>query len=63
MGADNKSATPSEHVPGASLRQKCATGVLRTDGPFLDLARVVEAWPGLPEPIRAAIMAIIHATK
>jgi hypothetical protein len=28
-----------------------------------DLAAVVDAWPGLPEPIRAGILALVNAAQ
>ena len=34
-------------------------GALRAESP--DLARVVAAWPTLPEPVRAGIVAMIEA--
>lgn len=34
------------------------------DGPFdADLATVIEAWPGLPDAIKAGILAMIGAAK
>ena len=59
-GDNDRSATPSEQVPGASLRRECATGVLTPALPP-DVAGVVKAWPELQEPIRAAILAMIQS--
>ena len=60
-GHNDTSATPSEQVSDPSLRQKCALCVHGPDMPP-DLARVVKAWPELPEAIRAAILVMIHST-
>jgi hypothetical protein len=43
-------------VPLAAQGQHAAT-----DGP--DLAAVVEAWPDLPEAIRAGILAMVNAAS
>ncbi len=59
-GTGDISPTPSEQVSDPSLRQKCALCVHSLEeSPAL--ARLVKAWPGLPEPIRAAILAMIHS--
>ena len=44
------------------MRQKCA---LCVHGPETcpDLARVAEAWAGLPEHIRAAVLALVDTAK
>jgi hypothetical protein len=46
--------------PGKELGAPPASGC--TDGcTDPDLARVLEAWPTLPEPIRAAVLALVQA--
>ena len=53
--------------PGISLRlaresvaHRLPTDICKTDP---DLAAVVDAWPGLPEAIRAGIMAMVRAAS
>src|SRR5262249_39215355 len=44
-------------VPGSyTLAEKSLSGKAITD---LNLSRVIEAWPALPEPIRRAVLALI----
>jgi hypothetical protein len=56
---EDKSATPSEHLPGAIQHLDYAH--CRTTNLLPELARVVKVWPELPEPIRAAIAAMIES--
>ncbi len=49
---------------GDSARGRAAeAGAVAADSPPLDpdLARLIEAWPYLPEPVRAGIVGIVRA--
>jgi hypothetical protein len=48
--------TPSATKTATGLRQACVTG-------DPDLAAVVDAWPELPEAIRAGISAMVKAAS
>jgi hypothetical protein len=48
--------TPSTSGKGPS---SVARQLPRTVGPDPDLARLLDAWPRLPEPIRRAILALV----
>jgi len=45
----------------------CVDAVLTGEGTqkrtHAEMVEVVEAWPGLPEPLRAAVMAIVRAYR
>ena len=56
---EDKSTTTFKHVPNIVLQSdyaQCRTKVMPPE-----LAHVVRAWPELPEPIRAAILAIVKS--
>ena len=64
-GAEDKSATPSQQVQSGVLRPKCVQSVLAdSPGEALphDLRAVVDAWPDLPDAVKAGIVAMIRAS-
>ena len=61
-GAEDSLPTTPEQVSDTSLRKKCALCVRDFQLPA-DLARVMEAWPDLPQHIRAAILALVKTTE
>ena len=59
----SRTTAPPSRQKGAEMvanRPRVTTEI--TTGPPPDLASVIEAWPSLPEPIRAAILALVKAT-
>jgi hypothetical protein len=48
---------------GAFVRQNGATKGSAGDEIDPDLAAIVEAWPNLPQPLRAAVLAIVGSVK
>lgn len=58
-GGGSKSAASSERDPSRIPRPDYAQ--CRTADLSPELARVVKAWPELPEAIRAAIMALVQS--
>jgi hypothetical protein len=61
VGLEPLSATAS---PVSDLRDKAARRAAKSgavsDDP--DLARVIDAWPGLPSDVRAAVLALVEGT-
>ena len=55
----DKSTTPSAQSQGTVLRPEYAQ--CRTKALPSDLARVVKAWPELPEAIKAGVLAMVKA--
>jgi len=56
---EDKSTTTFKHVPNIVLQSDYAQ--CRTKALPPELSRVVKAWPELPEPIRAAILAMVKS--
>ncbi len=58
QGAENTALTkaPPEAAP------RTATVGIENDPQDPDLRRLVEAWPTLPDPVRAGIVAMVEAT-
>jgi hypothetical protein len=54
-GNDEQSIAPTEHAYNTDLRQKLVPSLHQIDH---DLAVIAEAWPALPEHIRAAILTL-----
>jgi len=52
----------SEHFPDSTLHQKCAMSVhpCQSDP---ELAIVMEAWAGLPDAIRSAILTLVRSAS
>jgi hypothetical protein len=59
-----ESPAKSSEKSALSSEGSAKSGALATQsGPIdLDLASLIHAWPALPEPIRAGILAMIRAT-
>jgi len=62
-GTAHPAKTPGNR--GASARQRAKSGAIEPETPSIapDLAAVVEAWPKLPQAIRAGILAMIRAVE
>ena len=60
LTADGQAAGPNTG-PNRQPEPGFATGFAPVFPP--DLAAVVDAWAGLPEPIRAGILALVNASK
>jgi hypothetical protein len=51
-----------ESQKGPSLAPEADTSISPPAGPLdPDLARILDAWPGLPDPIRRAIVALVES--
>jgi hypothetical protein len=61
-GPDNTATLP-EHTNNAHTQQKCAVLLPEPDAVPADLAAVVNAWPTLPEPIKAGVLAMVKAAS
>ena len=58
-GTDGNASKSEESAPDQSVFATCLATIRET---YPRLASVVEAWDDLPEPIRAAILAMIRST-
>jgi len=70
VGSEERSVCDSESAVARELAGTCAVG-LHTDANALphplrlsaDLQEVVDAWPDLAEPIRAASLALVQTSR
>ena len=61
--SEHKCAPPQQN-PDRSVHEKCVPSVHQGTGDLPeDLVRVVEAWPSLPDKVKAGIMAMIEADR
>ena len=60
--ADNTATLPRQ-LDDRSAHQKCAVLLPDPDALPADLAAVVDAWPTLPEPIKAGVLAMVKAAS
>ena len=59
----DKSDTLSPHKQNTVSQKNYAVFRTKLETEAPDLAKVVDAWPELPEPIRAAILALVQSTE
>ena len=53
----------AHHLPTETIRTPTGTAPVPTALPPPDLAAVVEAWPELPEALKAGIVAMVKAAR
>lgn len=58
-GAGNRTSRESREETALLETRDAKSGALATDP---DLNHIFDAWPTLPEPIKAAILALVQAT-
>ena len=61
VSASEKNQDTPEHTGSTSARAKRDTSVPEDPAPYL--ARVLEAWPGLPAAMKARILALVDAAQ
>jgi hypothetical protein len=62
-GAGNRTSPENPKKTALSEQRGTESGTVATDPTPIDpdLAKIIDAWPTLPEPIRAGILAMIRA--
>ena len=62
-GAEDKSVTPCEQIQDGALHPNCVLCVHKDSGESLppDLRLVTDAWPDMPEAVKAGIVAMVSS--